>query len=85
MMRGKVSKSTVHKDDVVAYVHITFGSKYTSVFYLDEDREVIDMEIFKTGGRRGSRKKAQSLSVSVFHSMYESLMDLAFPGRQGQK
>jgi hypothetical protein len=82
MMRGKLSKINPETDNVVAHVHMTFGEKYTSVFYLDEDREIQDFEIFTTAGRRKSKKKATTLAVQVFHSMYENLMDIAFPVRR---
>ena len=80
-MRGKLSKINPETDNIIAYVHMTFGEKYTSVFYLDEDREVQDFEIFKTARKVKSNRKALSLSIQVFHSMYENLMDIAFPAR----
>jgi hypothetical protein len=80
-MRGKLSKINPETDNIIAHVHMTFGEKYTSVFYLDEDREIQDFEIFKTATRVKSKKKAISLSIQVFHSMYENLMDIAFPVR----
>lgn len=81
-MRGKISKISPETDEIIAHVHMTFGEKYTSVFYLDEEREIQDFEIFRTATKRTSKKKALSLSVQVFHSMYENLMDIAFPAKR---
>ena len=84
-MRGKLSQITPDTDEIVAHVHMTFGKKYTAVFYLDEDKEVVDMEIFQTARQHPSKKKAGTLSLNVFHSMYENLMDIAFPQRSKGK
>lgn len=81
-MRGKISKISPETDEIIAHVHMTFGEKYTSVFYLDEEREIQDFEIFRTANKRTSKRKALSLSVQVFHSMYENLMDIAFPAKR---
>lgn len=80
-MRGKISKISPETDEIIAHVHMTFGEKYTSVFYLDDQREIQDFEIFRTANKRTSKRKALSLSVQVFHSMYENLMDIAFPAK----
>ena len=80
-MRGKISKISPETDEIIAHVYMTFGEKYTSVFYLDEEREIQDFEIFRTATKRTSKKKALSLSIQFFHSMYENLMDIAFPAK----
>lgn len=84
-MRGKPSKISPETDEVIAHVHMTFGEKYTSVFYLDEDREIQEFEIFTTASGRKSKKKATALAVQVFHAMYENLMDIAFPVKRSKQ
>ena len=84
-MRGKLSKINPETDEVVAHVHMTFGEKYTSVFYLDEDREIQEFEIFTTASRNKSKRRATNLSIQVFHSMYENLMDIAFPIKRSKQ
>ena len=84
-MRGKISKINPETDEIIAHVHMTFGEKYTSVFYLDEEREIRDFEIFRTATKRTSKNKALSLSMQVFHSMYENLTDIAFPTKRSKQ
>ena len=82
-MPGRLSKINPEDDVIRGHVHIAFGEKYTSVFLLDDDREIEDFEIFKAARSRKSSKRAVMSCYEFFHDVYQRLNDKFNP--VGQK
>jgi len=84
-MAGKLSKINPEDDVIKGHVHIAFGEKYTSVFYLDDEREIEDFEIFKAAKSRKSGKRAIVASYEMFHTIYQILNDQLNPDKARKK